>query len=56
MCLGFDKHFDIDEYLKCCICIEFNIDDLVIACDEIVNTSETVLINSNDKNATYELR
>ena len=30
--------------------------DLVITCDKIVDTPETVLINSNDKKATYKIK
>ena len=30
-------------------------DDLVIACDEILNTTETVLINSKDVEVAYRL-
>lgn len=32
-----------------------NIDDLIITNDGILNTSETVSINVNDKRATYEM-
>ena len=47
-----DKHFEIDEYLNICICVRSVIDGLVITCDEIVNTSGSILINSNDKKET----
>ena len=45
----YDKHCDIDEYLKHYICVRSNIDDLVITCDKIMNTTETVSISSNYK-------
>ena len=39
----------IDEYLKSIT------DDLVITCDEIIHTSETALINFNDKRTTLKM-
>ena len=39
----FDKHCEIDEYLKNCTCVKIIIGDLVIACDEILDTQETML-------------
>ena len=35
--------------LKSCTCVKSLIDDLVIECDEIINPSENMSINSIDK-------
>ena len=35
--------------LKSCTCVKSLIDDLVIECDEIINSSENMSINSIDK-------
>ena len=40
---------DMGEYLKDCACIKSLADDLVVTCNETVNTPDTTLINSNDK-------
>ena len=45
------KNYRIDEYLKNCTCMESLIDDSVITCDEIIDTADTVSINS----VTYNL-
>lgn len=50
-----DKHFKIDEYLNICTCVKSITDGLVITCDEVVNTSGTILVNSNDKKETYKM-
>ena len=50
-----DKHCDIDEYLRNCTFTKSITVDLVITCDEIVETPETVLINSHDKEAAYKV-
>ena len=41
---------EINRYLKSIA------DDLVITCDKIIATSETVPINLNEKHATYEMK
>ena len=51
----FDKHCDIDEYLRNCTFTKSITVDLVITCDEIVETPETVLINSHDREAAYKV-
>ena len=48
-----DKNCEIDEYFKYCSYIKSRIDHLVIMCDVIIDTSDTVLIYSIDKKATY---
>ena len=45
----------LNEYLKNCNCAKSLIDDSVIPCDEIVDTLETVSINSNDNKATHKM-
>ena len=40
------KNYRIDKYLKNCTCMESLIDDSVITCDEIIDTADTVSINS----------
>ena len=47
-----DKHCNIDEYLENCHFAKSITDDLVITCDEIIDTPEPVLVNSNDKKTT----
>ena len=50
-----DRHSAIDEYLKNCTDEKSIIDGLVTICDEILDTSETMSINSNDKKGTYKM-
>ena len=45
----YDKHCDIDEYLKNYTEGKIITNDLVITCDEIVDVPKTVFTNSNDK-------
>ena len=49
-----DKDWEIYEYLKDFNCIKIVLDDLVITCGEIVDTGETVLIDSIHKKAIYQ--
>ena len=43
-----DKYFKMDTYMKSIT------DHAVIACDEVIDTTETLPINFNDKKATYK--
>ena len=45
----------LNEHLKNCNCAKSLIDDSVIPSDEIVDTLETVSINSNDNKATHKM-
>ena len=45
----------IDEYLKSSTCEKSIIDDLVIMCEEIIDTPNTVPINSLDKKAANKI-
>ena len=38
----------IGEFVKDCKCMKCLVDDLVVTCDEIADTRESVLINPND--------
>ena len=46
---------NISDYLKTCTCVKSIIRDLVITCDEIVDTPETMSINSNNKKAAFKM-
>ena len=49
-----NKKCGVDEYLKSCTCIKSLIYNLVITCDEIVNTSGTASIDSFDNIGNIE--
>ena len=44
-----DKDCDICEYLEDCTFMKSLVDNLIVACDAIVDTPETTWINPNDK-------
>ena len=41
--------------LKSCNCVKSTVDDLVITCDEIMDMSETVLINFHDRKTACKM-
>ena len=45
---GCDKDFKIDEWLKNCNCIKSLVDDLVVTCDEVVDTPKSTPISPSD--------